>query len=130
MNSDELKKYLKFGLGIPLILWGGLNTLVGALYFIVSSEIFKGIIIQAFFWGFIDLILGLFVFFSKKARDRSKIRKILLVNIFLDIGYIVGGIILVVLSARQIYVGSGYGVIIQGTFLFCADLIHYMKLRE
>ncbi len=130
MDSDELKKYLKFGLGIPLIVWGGVNTLAGGLYFIISSEICKGIIIQSFFWGFIDLILGLFAFFNKKDLNPYKIRKILLINTFLDIVYIVGGVILGVFSARMLFVGSGYGVIIQGLFLFCADLIHYLKFRQ
>jgi hypothetical protein len=130
MNSFNKRDYLRKKVGTPLIIWGLINTLLGTFYFFLSSEIIKGVIIQSFFWGIIDLFIGLYAFFNKKEQNLGKIVKIFLINTFLDIGYIIAGITLVLFSFREVLVGSGYGVIIQGAFLFIADLIHYMKLRK
>ena len=130
MNPEAIYQYTKKGIGIPLIIWGIINILSAVLFFFNISDLLNGIAIQAFFWGLIDGIIGLAAFFSRKKQDPIKIKKILFINIFLDMGYILGAIMLIIFSSREILIGSGYGIIIQGVFLFVADIVHHRKLSN
>ncbi|TFF88898.1 MAG: hypothetical protein EU550_00390 [Promethearchaeota archaeon] len=125
------KKNIKKIIGLPLLIWGGISILVAAFGLFSPSNLIKGVLLQAFFWGIIDAILGLGTVLFKKEFDLVKIKKILLINTYLDIGYIIIGVILILFFINSAFlIGNGIGVIIQGAFLFIVDLIHYINLKK
>jgi hypothetical protein len=131
MDFKYDKKNIKKIIGLPLLIWGGFSILVGVFGLFSPSNLIKGILLQAFFWGSIDAILGLGSILFKKEFDLEKIKKILLINTYLDIGYIIIGIILIVFFINnEFLIGNGIGVIIQGAFLFIVDLIHYLNIKK
>lgn len=117
-------------IGIPLMVWGGINVIISGFYFFSPPELIKGILLQAFLWGLIDALVGLFAYLWKKEFDLKKIKKILLVNVYLDIIYVIIGVLLIILSNSTFLIGNGYGVAIQGAFLFIVDLIHHVHLKN
>ncbi|TXT57106.1 MAG: conserved membrane protein of unknown function [Promethearchaeota archaeon] len=127
VNSKETN--LKKRIGLPLILWGIINMTAGILFFFTVGFI-QGVLLQAFFWGLIDAILGLITYLRKKEFDLKKIKKILLINTYLDVVYMIVGLILLLLFINPFLAGNGLGVVIQGLFLFFADLIHYRHLKN
>lgn len=125
MKQDNLNKRI----GIPLLIWGGVSMITGIFYFFSNTDLIKGVLLQAFFWGLIDFILGLVAFFRKKGFELEKIKKIFLINTYLDVLYIAVGIVLILLNDNAFIVGNGLGVIIQGLFLFIVDLLHYKNIK-
>lgn len=128
MNDKSEKEDLKKRFGLPLVLWGAINMVLGILFLIPTSDLIKGVLLQSIFWGLIDGFLGLGIFLFKKDFNLKKIKKILLINIYLDVGYVVIGLLLIFLGGNAFLVGNGLGVIIQGIFLFFIDLIHYRHI--
>jgi hypothetical protein len=129
MNVLSRSENLKKRIGIPLLIWGAVSMVAGVFYFISNIDLIKGVLLQAFFWGLIDFILGLVPFFGKIKFDLEKIKKIFLINTYLDILYIAVGILLMLLSGNSFIIGNGLGVIIQGSFLFIVDLLHYKHIE-
>jgi len=127
MNSEN--QNLNKRIGIPLVGWAVINIIAGIFYLFASAELIKGVLLQAFFWGLIDGILGLVALLRKKAFSLEKVKKIFLVNVYLDIGYIIIGVLLILLSVNTFLIGNGYGVSIQGLFLLIVDLIHYRHIK-
>ena len=125
-NNFNLKKRI----GLPLIIWGIINISAGIFYFFSAFDLIRGIYFQAFFWGLIDAILGIITYLRKKEFDLERIKKILLINTYLDVVYIIVGLILLLSFINPFLAGNGLGVIIQGLFLFFADLIHYRHLKN
>jgi len=117
-------------IGLPLLVWGAINMLAGIFTLFSPSDLIRGVLLQAFFWGLIDGILGLGTFLRKKSFDLEKIKKILLVNVYLDVGYVVVGILLILFGGNVFLMGNGLGLIIQGAFLFIVDLIHHRHIRK
>ncbi|TXT64847.1 MAG: conserved membrane protein of unknown function [Promethearchaeota archaeon] len=129
MNETSKIRNLRKRIGLPLLVWGGINMLAAVFYPFSTSDLIKGILLQSFFWGLIDGILGLVTYLRKKEFNLERIKKILLVNTYLDIGYMVIGILLIILGGNAFLIGNGLGVIIQGLFLFVVDLIHYRHIK-
>lgn len=130
MSLKSSNSNLNKRIALPLLIWGIINTIVGALYFIPASDLIKGVLLQALFWGLIDAILGLITYLRKKEFKLEKIKKILLINTYLDVLYVVIGIILIMLGISAFLAGNGLGIIIQGLFLFIVDLIHYRYIKD
>jgi hypothetical protein len=130
MNFKSETKDLKKRIGLPLLVWGGINMIAGIFYLFSTSELIKGLLLQAFFWGLIDGILGLITYFRKKEFVLEKIKKIFLINVYLDIVYISIGIILILLAKDAFLRGNGIGLNIQGGFLFIIDLLHYIHIKK
>ncbi|WP_372595425.1 hypothetical protein [Actinotalea sp.] len=64
---------------------------------------------------------------SDETADRvRRLRRVLLVNAGLDVGYVVGGIAL----ARTARRGDGLAIVVQGTFLLWLDTRHARRLRS
>lgn len=124
-GNENLNKRI----GIPLVIWGVINMILGVLCLISTIDLIKGVLFQAFFWGLIDLILGLVAFFRKKKFALEKIKKIFLINTYLDVLYIIVGILLVLLVGNNFIIGNGLGLIIQGFFLFIVDLLHFTSIK-
>jgi hypothetical protein len=121
---------LKYQIAIPLLIWGVINMIMSIIYFFTSSDLIKGVLTQAFFWGCIDGIIGLVTLIIKKDFDLTKIKKIFLVNVYLDVLYVFIGLFLVILGSSTYLIGNGYGVIIQGLFLFSVDIIHHNHIKK
>ncbi|TFG10359.1 MAG: hypothetical protein EU535_08325 [Promethearchaeota archaeon] len=128
MKSEN--RNLSKRIGLPLLVWAVINIIAGIFSLFISSELIKGVLLQAFFWGLIDGILGLVALLQKKAFSLEKVKKIFLVNVYLDIGYIIIGVLLILLTVNSFLIGNGYGVSIQGLFLFIVDIIHYRHVKK
>jgi carboxylesterase len=116
--------------GIVLILLGGTH--------ILDRPFLRTTGIQAIAWGLIDAAIaqgGQWLAVRRRG-DRSeaendkeeahKLRRLLLVNTALDVFYVSGGLVLAFsLGARDAgWRGHGWGIVIQGAFLFFFDLLH------
>ena len=129
----ELKfdnKKLHKRMGFPLLIWAPINIIVGSFYLFPSSDFIKGVLTMTFIWGLINGILGLTTFFGKKIYVLEKIKKLLLVNVYLDVGYASVGLLLILFGNLPILIGSGYGVLIQGIFLFIVDFLHLKHINK
>lgn len=119
------------------------------------AEYYRGMGVQFLAWGAIDLAIALFgawgtrrrrakltpdEIFSTQTkecanrsaeRSRRSLAKILWINTGLDVFYIIGGLALVYTlgASDPFWLGGGWGIIIQGGFLFFFDLFHALKLR-
>lgn len=129
MSDKSKKEDFKKRFGLPLVLWGVINMILGILFLIPTSDLIKGVLLQSFFWGLIDGLLGLGIYLFKKEFNLKKIKKVFLINVYLDVGYIAIGLLLIFLSRNAFLMGNGLGVIIQGIFLLGIDLIHYRYIR-
>jgi hypothetical protein len=85
-------------------------------------------------WGAIDLAIA-GVASRLRTPTSSKLRKILLVNVGLDVGYILGGAYLVARRPRfagritaDVARANGVAVVIQGAALLVLDTTHVRKL--
>lgn len=138
-----------------LLIWAAGSILVGLALFVFTSGFWDGFGIQALAWGVIDaLIAGFGLWISRRRRravadtedpalrqagvrpsgaeqsESRKLRRILWINTGLDILYIAGGIVLAATLGRgnPAWRGHGWGIILQGAFLFFFDLIHAQSL--
>lgn len=123
-----------------LLLWSALSIIVGALLVAFgASAWWRGFGVQALAWGAIDAAIALGGQLSARkrraagpggpaafAREARNLRRILWINTGLDVLYLAGGTALVyTLGAQNAFAaGSGWGVIVQGGFLFIFDLLH------
>jgi len=130
MNDTSKNGNLNKQIGLPLLIWGTISMIAGLFFFFSTSELINGILFQAFLWGLIDGIIGLIAYLRKKEFNLGKIKKILLVNVYLDVLYVVIGILLVLFNRNAFLIGNGYGIIIQGLFLFIIDLIHHRNIKQ
>lgn len=120
-----------------LLIWSGSSIIAGIIMLFLDNNLLKGFGIQAVIWGAIDggiAIIGRLNTRKKRSipmsseqltNEAKKLHKILLLNTVLDVFYITFGILLFVFSRKSLFwQGNGYGIILQGVFLFFFDLIH------
>ncbi len=122
-----------------LLLWGAFSVAIGLSMFLVEDPFWTGFASQAVVWGGIDALLAIFGERSSRkkqavllpttieqveASEARKLRLILLVNTLLNVLYITGGAWLAFSQPEPLLQGIGWGVIVQGGFLFIFDLIH------
>ena len=117
-----------------LLGWGGLSTASGTAMLFSKSKVTRGFGIQNIAWGIIDAGIAVFAknsITNKKIegfdpqKERESFRNILLINTLLDIVYIGVGTWLA-FSEKDKVRGHGYGIILQGSFLFIFDGINYL----
>jgi carboxylesterase len=124
-----------------LLVWAAGSTLSGLSLVVSASGFWDGFGIQALAWGVIDgLIAGLGLWLSRRRRrtvpnagnpqvmeqESRKLKRTLWINTGLDLLYIAGGMVLAATLGRTnaAWRGHGWGIILQGAFLFFFDLIH------
>lgn len=119
-----------------LLAWGILSLLSGTLLWFFTNEFWRSFGIQAAAWGCVDAVIAL-VGARTAARRTSTtdpkvealfIRKVLWINFGLDVAYILGGVWVVAKFSSMFWQGTGWGIIVQGTFLFLFDLIHALRV--
>jgi esterase/lipase len=123
-----------------LLLWAALSIAAGALMVaFAGSPWWRGFGIQASIWGGVDAAIALFgqrasrkrresIAHDREAveREARKLRRLLWINAGLDVLYVAGGaLLLLTLGVQNLFMaGTGWGIIVQGGFLFFFDLLH------
>jgi hypothetical protein len=129
-----------------LLVWSLLSVTAGtALLF--SGPLWQGVGLEAIAWGVIDagvaLISG-WVTRRRRAgladpsapdvltREARTLRRILLINTGLDVLYITGGVALTLTLGVDdpFWRGNGWGIVVQGGFLFFFDLLHALGVSS
>jgi len=132
-NTDyDIFKHQKLAMNI-LLGWSGVSIAVGTGMIMQSSKIVRDFGIQNTAWGAIDASIAIYAnYFAKKKdpqNEQRSFRRILLVNTLLDVLYIGAGATLAA-SGKDKLKGHGYGVIIQGAFLFLLDGINFFIIPK
>lgn len=126
--------------------WWSLASIVTGALLLIPPGFWRGFGIQCLTWGVIDLAIAFFGNWGTEKRrvklspkeqlaaqpgERVKLAKILWLNTGLDVLYILGGLALAfTLGASDgFWRGNGWGIVLQGGFLFFFDLFHALKLR-
>ncbi len=126
--------------------WWSVFSILSGAWMAWGTEFWRGMGIQFLAWGGIDLAIAFFgamstrkrkakltpeELISTQLRERANLAKILWINTGLDVLYVAVGIALILTLgvSNALRQGSGWGIIIQGGFLFFFDLFHALKLR-
>ncbi len=141
-------------LGRRLALWSVLSLVASALMLLLAARpehkghkrnLWRGAASQFAGWGAIDLGIALLGMASAKKqaaspdahapeqqlRGHANLRKILWINTGLDVGYVSGGLALArtIGKSNPFWRGTGWGIVLQGCFLFIFDLLHVLGLQ-
>jgi hypothetical protein len=126
MESNRLARRL----GTALVAWSLASIIVGIVLLFVPVSVLQGIGLQAVLWGIIDAIIAMAGVLRNKEMSADKAARFLLINVFLDIVYMVVGVILILIFWVDLFIlGNGIGIIIQGAFLFGLDLYFYRRFK-
>lgn len=129
-----------------LMRWAVASVVAGAAFLAARSRPeHTGIGIQFVVWGAIDgLIAGFGRIGTQRRlnttpdpaapavieRETRNLGRLLWLNALLDVGYVLGGVLLTRREPVEKWRGHGIGVIIQGGFLFFFDLLHALSLKR
>ncbi len=127
-----------------LMLWAVPSMLIGLGQILLGVDFWRAFGIQALAWGAADAVIAWIGFwrvrkktkkastFSEEAQEAAQIRKILWINNALDVLYVAGGVALVFFLGAESHFwrGTGWGIIIQGAFLYLFDMIHALRVPD
>ena len=130
-----------------LAAWAALNMFLGVWFQQRRNKTLRGVGMQSISWGAINALIAIFGNTAATIRRNGKDdpfaaevvqkehRNLLLalwINAGLDVLYIIGGGALIVTrgSKDRLARGNGWGIIIQGTFLFVFDVIHALIMSN
>ena len=126
MESNRLSRRL----GTALIVWSIASIISGIVLVFAPVSLLQGIGLQAVLWGIIDAIIALAGVLRNKEMSVDKATRFLRINVFLDIGYmLVGSVLILLFWVDPFILGNGIGIIIQGAFLFGLDLYFYQRFK-
>lgn len=127
-----------------LMRWAEVSVVGGLIATLLGDRFWQGLGLQSAAWGFID---GIIAWIGgrgamkraaqpeqhtavQQAEERGKLRRVLWINTGLDVLYITGGWLLARTRGRQdaFARGTGWGIVLQGGFLFIFDLLHALHL--
>lgn len=126
-----------------LVLWSALSVVAGVALLLAGSPFWRGFGVQALAWGAIDAGIAVFGQLSARRRrargplapdadahEARKLRRLLWINTGLDVLYVAGGLVLLyTIGAQDAFAaGNGWGIMVQGGFLFFFDLLHVMAV--
>jgi hypothetical protein len=132
-------------LSTRLLAWAGLNILGGAWLQQQQNKVLRGVGIQAISWGAINALIAVGGTVATNLRlqkiekpedralqrkERQNLTRILWINAGLDVLYMLGGTAWALTRGKQdrLQRGNGWGVVIQGAFLFVFDIVHALIL--
>ncbi|MEO1666369.1 MAG: hypothetical protein AAFU54_17165 [Chloroflexota bacterium] len=124
-----------------LLWWAVGNVIVGMWLQQRRSKFLRGMGMQSISWGAINAMIAVGGSGFSLLRWRSKenpldeeivqkehrnLFRALWINAILDVFYVAGGVMLALTRGTRdrLMSGSGWGIVIQGTFLFVFDVIH------
>lgn len=122
-----------------LLVWGAFSVAIGLSMFLLENPFWAGFASQAIIWGGIDALLAIFgIRVSRKKQaallpttidaietaEARNLLRLLLINAILDVLYVTGGVWLIATQSGALVQGIGWGIVVQGSFLFVFDLIH------
>lgn len=125
-----------------LLRWATASTLVG-LALLPARAFWRGVGAQAVGWGVIDaaiaLVGGVMGQRSRSrladphapdvlAREARNLRRLLWINAGLDVLYMLGGWLWARRKRDAFGKGTGWGIVVQGAFLFGFDLYHALRV--
>ena len=130
---------------LRLLSWAGVSILAGGILSRLNDQLIKGVGMQAIGWGLVNAGIAIFGGMAAKKRmntlpdaldievqqkETAKLARLLWINTALDVLYMLGGISLIRSRGRTDpkAAGHGWGIMIQGEFLFWFDLIHALML--
>ena len=113
-----------------LLLWSAFSLLAGLFIWFATDEFGRGFGIQAVAWALVDALIALIGAAAAVRRKftANTIRKVLWINSGLDMLYILGGFWVIQTRTEMFWQGTGWGIVLQGTFLFFFDLFHAIKV--
>ncbi len=120
---------------LRLLTWSVLSMAVGGLLWRRGSLFWRGFGAQALGWGAVDGLIALSGLRPGRqppqdpARAARNLRRLLWFNAMLDVGYMAGGLWLVRSKGRSDaqWRGQGWGIVVQGGFLFVFDVVHALR---
>ncbi len=119
--------------------WAGLSVGSGLALATAEDDLRQGIGEQFIGWGAIDGLIALGGAWQNQRRgvltadqetaELTNLRRLLWVNTFLDVGYLLGGWWLLRTKGAQSdrWRGRALGILLQAGFLFLFDLFHALK---
>ena len=121
---------------LRLLLWSVLSMAVGGLFWRRGAPFWLGFGAQAVGWGAIDALIALSGLRPGRqppadpTRAARNLRRLLWFNAALDVGYMAGGVWLARSKGRDDanWRGQGWGIVVQGAFLFVFDLVHARRV--
>jgi len=127
-----------------LFLWAVVNLLGGALLTVLGDTFWRAFGVQSLVWGTINALIARVGLNRLKSRPKQPptittqeketrlVRRVLWINSALDILYIAAGTALVILLGKNDprWLGVGWGVIVQGTFLYLFDFLHVLHIPD
>lgn len=124
-----------------LLAWAAPSILLGALLLTGADPFLRGVGVQFVAWGAIDAVIALLGARATRrraalpdadpGREVRNLRRLLWINTALDVLYVAGGWLLwqTLGRADPFWAGNGFGILVQGGFLFFFDLYHALRLR-
>lgn len=123
-----------------LLTWSALSVLTG-IFMLIGSRWHRGFGLQAITWGLIDAgIAGFGERTAERRRDKPEtdpakearnLERLLWVNAGLDVLYVLWGLRMVRRGkGKPFQRGGGWGIVVQGVFLFVFDVFHAQRLNE
>jgi carboxylesterase len=127
-----------------LILWAVLCVFIGAGLLLFGSPLRQGAGLTTLTWGVIDILLASTILektktylgrpstFNTEGAEAIHLNKILWRSNALDVLYVAAGTALLFFIDAEFpfWRGFGWGVIIQGVFLFAFDLYHVLRIPD
>ena len=129
-----------------LMLWAAISTIAGLALLATqisqgwTETFWGGFGLQAILWGGIDAAIAAFGLHSTRKsirqaadggenrakQDALRLKRLLWINTGLDVLYIAGGLTWALTrgASDPFAAGTGWGIVVQGAFLFVFDLLH------
>lgn len=147
MNAPPLDIWeFQAALSRRLLRWAALSVGIGTALATRKQRVWRGVGGQFVAWGAIDGVLALLgrrysrrqvttpdaQAPQRQAAARGFLRRLLWVNTGLDVLYVTGGLALARTRGRDdaFLRGTGWGIVVQGAFLFFFDMLHARQLTE
>lgn len=131
---------------LPVLLgWAAGSIVTGVVWALGQSSRLRGMGSQFALWGVIDGIIGVAGLLGARRnaeryasgeltraehdRHADRFEQIVWVNTALDVGYVLGGLRLARRGGDEFRRGTGWGIVVQGAYLFVWDVILAVLLR-
>lgn len=141
MMGDSAERSLR-AIGPQLAGWSALSMASGAVLMAMGTPLWHAFGVQSVAWGAIDGAIAWFGMRDHRRKRRTlgtgnagwhaevvKVRRILLLNVWLDVGYVTVGLLIASFGAEGVRLGHGLGVVVQGAFLLAFDAFHHRRLQ-